>query len=61
LVGRTLWNLFADSLYAVPRVTVPTVTLLIIAGVALVMANVIAALPARIAARTSPAILLRAE
>ncbi|MGD0852231.1 MAG: ABC transporter permease [Acidimicrobiales bacterium] len=61
LVGRSLWFLFADSLYAVPRVTVPTVTLLIIAGVALVMANVIAALPARIAARTSPAILLRAE
>jgi hypothetical protein len=35
--------------------------LLIIAAVALVLANVIAALPARLAARTSPAILLRAE
>jgi ABC-type lipoprotein release transport system permease subunit len=61
LVGRTLWDLFANSIHAVPRVVVPTGTLLIIAAVALVMANVIAALPARIAARTSPAILLRAE
>jgi hypothetical protein len=61
LVGRYLWNAFANSIHAVPHVTVPTVTLLIIAAVALVMANVIAALPARIAAGTSPAILLRAE
>jgi hypothetical protein len=34
---------------------------LIIAAMALVLANVIAVLPARLAARTSPAILLRAE
>jgi hypothetical protein len=34
---------------------------LIIAAAALVLANLIAALPARIAATTSPAILLRAE
>ena len=61
LVGRTLWNLFANSIHAVPRVVVPTPTLLIIAAIALVSANVIAALPARLAARTSPAILLRAE
>jgi hypothetical protein len=61
LVGRTLWDLFANSIHAVPHVVVPTTTLLLIAAAALVMANVIAALPARIAARTSPAILLRAE
>jgi hypothetical protein len=61
LVGRLLWNLFANTIHAVPRVVVPTSTLLIIAAVALVLANVIAALPARLAARTSPAILLRAE
>jgi hypothetical protein len=61
IVGRTLWNLFANSIHAVPRVVVPTSNLLIIAAVALVLANVIAALPARLAARTSPAILLRAE
>jgi hypothetical protein len=61
VVGRSLWNLFSDSIHAVPHVVVPTSTLLIIAAAALVLANVIAALPARIAARTSPAILLRAE
>lgn len=61
VVGRALWSFFAGTIHAVPRVVVPTYTLLIIAGIALVMANLIAALPARIAARTSPAILLRAE
>ena len=61
VVGRSLWDLFGNSIHAVPHVVVPTSTLLIIAAVALVMANAIAALPARIAARTSPAILLRAE
>ncbi len=61
LVGRTLWDLFANSIHAIPHVVVPTTTLLIIAGVAIFMANLIAALPARLAAQTSPAILLRAE
>jgi hypothetical protein len=61
LVGRVLWNLFANSIHAVPHVVVPTSTLLLIAVVALATANLIAALPARIAAKTSPAILLRAE
>ncbi len=61
LVGRTLWDLFANSIHAVPHAVFPTATLLIIAGVALAMANLIAALPARLAAQTSPAILLRAE
>jgi FtsX-like permease family len=61
LVGRTLWDVFANSIHAVPRVVIPTSTLLVVAAVALVLANVIAALPARLAAQTSPAILLRSE
>lgn len=61
LVGRSLWDLFANSIHAVPDVVVPVSTLLLIALVALVLANVIAALPARLAAQTSPAILLRSE
>jgi ABC-type antimicrobial peptide transport system permease subunit len=61
VVGRALWNLFANSMHAVPHVVVPTSTLLIIAVAALVLANVIAAIPARLAAQTSPAILLRSE
>ena len=61
LTGRILWDTFANSIHAIPHVVVPTATLLIIAGVSLVLANAIAALPARLAAQTSPAILLRAE
>jgi hypothetical protein len=61
VVGRTLWDVFANSIHAVPEVVVPTPTILLIAAVALAMANVIAAWPARLAAKTSPAILLRAE
>jgi ABC-type antimicrobial peptide transport system permease subunit len=61
LAGRTLWNVFANSIHAVPRVVVPASSLLVIAAVALLLANVIAALPARLAAKTSPAILLRAQ
>jgi hypothetical protein len=61
LVGRILWDTFANSIHAIPHVVVPISTLLIIAAAALVLANVIAALPARLAAKTSPAILLRAE
>lgn len=61
VVGRSLWDLFANSIHAVPDVVIPTSTLLFIALVALILANLIAALPARVAAKTSPAILLRAE
>lgn len=61
VVGRALWDQFATSIHAVPRVVVPTTTLLIIAVAAFALANVIAAIPARLAAQTSPAILLRSE
>lgn len=61
IVGRSLWTFFANAIHAVPRVVVPTSTLIFIAVAALVLANLIAALPARLAASTSPAILLRAE
>jgi hypothetical protein len=61
LAGRWLWTLFADSIYAVPRPTVPVVPLLIVALSAMVLANVVAALPGRSAARTSAAQVLRGE
>jgi hypothetical protein len=61
LAGRWLWTLFADSIYAVPRPTVPFVPLLIVALSAMVLANVVAALPGRSAARTSAAQVLRGE
>jgi hypothetical protein len=60
-LGRVLWTTFANTLGVVPapRVPVPIVLVAIPAG--LILANVIAARPARNAARTSPAVALRTE
>jgi hypothetical protein len=56
-----LWLAFARQLSAVPDPVVP-VSSIVLAGVtALVLANVVAAFPGRQAARTPPAVLLRAE
>jgi len=60
-VGRQLWILFARNLDAVPNPTVPVISVLLVALGALVFANVVAALPGRMAARTSTSQLLRAE
>ncbi len=59
--GRELWVLFAHSIYAVPRPAVPGLTLVAVGVGALVFANLVAALPGRIAARTPVALVLRAE
>ena len=61
IVGRWLWVLFARQIYAVPEPTVPVVSVVLVALGALVLANVVAAVPARIAARTPTALMLRAE
>ena len=61
LVGRWLWTLFANNIYAVPRPTVPFLPLVIVALSSLVLANVVAALPGRSAARTSAAQVMRGE
>ena len=60
-LGRWLWILFAHEIYAVPRTTVPTLLLVYVGIGALVLANVVAALPGRYAARTPTALVLRAE
>jgi putative ABC transport system permease protein len=59
--GRWLWDLFARQIYAVPYPTVPVGSLLFVAIGTLVLANVVAAFPARSAARTPTALMLRAE
>ena len=59
--GRALWIRFADALQVVPESTVPTLTIVLIAVGALVLANVVAAIPGLQAARTPPAVLLHAE
>ena len=61
VVGRWLWILFAREIYAVPRPTVPGLPLVLIGLGALVLANAVAAIPGRYAARTPTALVLRTE
>ena len=60
-VGRWLWIGFARALSAVPDPVVPAASVALAAVAALVLANLVAALPSRAAARTPAALLLRAE
>jgi hypothetical protein len=60
-IGRWLWILFAHGLSAVPDPVVPAASVALAAVAALVLANLVAALPGRSAARTPAALLLRAE
>ncbi len=61
IVGRWLWDLFARQIYAVPYPTVSVPSVLLVALGTLVLANLVAAVPARNAARTPTALMLRAE
>jgi len=61
VIGRSLWNLFARAIHAVPNPTIPTLTVMLIAVGALVLANLVAAIPGLQAARTRTALLLHAE
>jgi hypothetical protein len=60
-LGRWLWSLFASEIYAVPKPAVPTLSLALVGVGALVLANVVAVVPGRYAARTPTALALRAE
>jgi hypothetical protein len=60
-LGRFLWDLFANNINVVPAPSVPVPTIVLIAVGALVLANLVAAIPGRIAANTPTALLLRAE
>ncbi|HEY5025213.1 MAG TPA: ABC transporter permease [Acidimicrobiales bacterium] len=60
-LGRGLWTLFAEGISAVPDPTVPALAMVLIALGALCFANVVAAVPGRIAARTPTALLLHSE
>ncbi|MGO8886062.1 MAG: FtsX-like permease family protein, partial [Streptosporangiaceae bacterium] len=59
--GRWLWLLFARELSAVPDPTIPVGSLVLAGLAALLLANVVAAIPGRSAARTPAADVLRAE
>jgi ABC-type lipoprotein release transport system permease subunit len=60
-LGRWLWDLFARNIHAVPAPSVPALSVALIAVGAIALANVVAFLPGRIAARTPTALLLRSE
>jgi len=60
-LGRWLWTLFAEEVFAVPRPTVPVGSLILVAVGVLALVNVVAALPGFSAARTRIAAVLRAE
>jgi ABC-type antimicrobial peptide transport system permease subunit len=60
-LGRALWTLLAQRIGAVASPSVPTAGLLVMVPLVLLVANAVAALPARRAASTQPAIVLRAE
>jgi ABC-type antimicrobial peptide transport system permease subunit len=59
--GRWLWILFARGLSAVPDPVIPVASVILAAAAALLLANLVAAVPGRQAARTPAALLLRAE
>jgi FtsX-like permease family len=61
IVGRWLWDLFAEQIGAVPYPTVSVPSVVLVALGTVLLANVVAALPARSAARTPTALMLRAE
>lgn len=61
VLGRLLWKLFAQQIAAVPS---PSVPVLVVAGIgigAVVLGNLVAAIPGRLAARTSTSVLFRTE
>ena len=59
--GRWVWIVFAHQLGIVPRPAVPFLTFSVLAALTLVVANVVAILPGRAAARVQPAPVLRSE
>ena len=60
-MGRWAWSAFADQLGVPPAPTIPLLVVGLAIPVTLLLANLAAALPGRSAARTRPAVVLRAE
>ncbi len=61
LIGRVLWDAFAHEIDVVPVPAVPGLAIVFIVVGALVLANVVAMIPGRMAAGTSTALVLREE
>ena len=61
IAGRWSWNAFAEQIGALPRPVVPPSLVTGVVLGALVLCNLVALLPGRLAARTEPAAVLRSE
>jgi hypothetical protein len=59
--GRWAWTVFASQQGLLPDPVLPFAALLLVVPAALLLANLVAAIPGRYAARTSPALVLRSE
>lgn len=59
--GRWAWRVFADSLGIVPEPVVPLLGVILVVPATVLVANLLAALPARSAAAVQPALALRTE
>jgi FtsX-like permease family len=59
--GRFVWNVFAEDLGVLPDPVVPAAPTLLIVPATVLLANLLATVPGRMAARTQPALALRAE
>jgi ABC-type antimicrobial peptide transport system permease subunit len=61
IVGRLLWTVFANQIYAVPRPTVSAASVVLVAASSLGLAFVIAIFPGLRAGRTPTSTVLRSE
>jgi len=61
VVGERVWHTVANDIGVSPSIDVPVLGVVLLIPLTLLVANVIAAIPARSAARTPPAVALRAE
>lgn len=61
VLGRQLWDLFAQGIQAIPAPAVPGLLVTAIGLGAIMLANLVAVIPGRIAARTPTGLLLRTE
>ena len=61
MAGRWVWHVFADHLGVVPDPAVPVLAVVLAVPAAILVANLLAAIPGRIASRLKAAPVLRSE
>ncbi len=61
ILGGVVWRQVAEGLGISPALSIPTVAFILVVPAAIIAVNLIAYFPARSAARTRPAVALRAE